>query len=89
MSLTMSYLILQHFRRAFLSLTEEFWPEHNRITKENILNGVRSTNPTATIEDAKDVYIAYCIPQKLTDVPNVDSAAVIEEARPPKPGSKR
>lgn len=80
---------LQHYRRAFLSLTQEFWPQHNLKQQEKILKNVRKTNPTASIEDAKDTYLAFCIYNKSDIIPSVESAANETTSVKAKPGGKR
>ena len=44
-------------------MAEKYWPEKNTRVQQNILKRVRKTNASATLDDARDLYVTHMMLQ--------------------------
>ena len=44
-------------------MAEKYWPEKNSDVQQSILKKVRKTNKSATLDDARDLYVTHMMLQ--------------------------
>ena len=56
---------MQNLRRAFTSQSDAFWPVGNKKRQEGFLKHLQKSNPNATMDDAKDHFVEYCLTKNI------------------------